>query len=49
MKPSCTTALEDSFYKNLEFGVGGRRGINSVGKNRINKHKLSRNTQGLSN
>ena len=32
-----TTALEDSFYKNLEFGTGGMRGIMGVGDNRINK------------
>ena len=29
--------LEDSFYKNLEFGTGGMRGIMGVGTNRINK------------
>ncbi len=41
--------LEDSFYKNLEFGTGGMRGIMGVGTNRINKYTLGKNTQGISN
>lgn len=41
--------LEDSFYKNLEFGTGGMRGIMGIGDNRINKYTLGKNTQGLSN
>jgi len=41
--------LEDSFYKNLEFGTGGMRGVMGVGNNRINKYTLGKNTQGLSN
>jgi phosphomannomutase len=41
--------LEDSFYKNLEFGTGGMRGIMGLGDNRINKYTLGKNTQGLSN
>lgn len=40
--------LEDSFYKDLEFGTGGMRGIMGVGTNRINKYTLGKNTQGLS-
>ena len=40
--------LEDSFYKNLEFGTGGMRGIMGAGINRINKYTLGKNTQGLS-
>ncbi|MBL4663509.1 MAG: phospho-sugar mutase [Flavobacteriaceae bacterium] len=40
--------LEDSFYKNLEFGTGGMRGIMGVGDNRINKYTLGKNTQGIS-
>ena len=40
--------LEDAFYKNLEFGTGGMRGIMGVGTNRINKYTLGKNTQGLS-
>ena len=41
--------LEESFYKNLEFGTGGMRGIMGLGDNRINKYTLGKNTQGLSN
>jgi len=41
--------LEDAFYKNLEFGTGGMRGVMGVGNNRINKYTLGKNTQGLSN
>ncbi len=41
--------LEESFYKNLEFGTGGMRGIMGVGNNRINKYTLGKSTQGLSN
>ncbi len=40
--------LEDSFYKNLEFGTGGMRGIMGAGTNRINKYTLGKNTQGIS-
>ena len=41
--------LEDRFYKDLEFGTGGMRGVMGVGTNRINKYTLGKNTQGLSN
>lgn len=41
--------LEESFYKNLEFGTGGMRGVMGLGDNRINKYTLGKNTQGLSN
>ena len=41
--------LKESFYKNLEFGTGGMRGIMGVGTNRINKYTLGKNTQGLAN
>ncbi|WP_053990324.1 phospho-sugar mutase [Mangrovimonas sp. TPBH4] len=41
--------LKESFYKDLEFGTGGMRGIMGVGTNRINKYTLGKNTQGLSN
>ncbi|MGB5820158.1 MAG: phospho-sugar mutase [Saonia sp.] len=44
-----TEELKDRFYKNLEFGTGGMRGIMGVGTNRINKYTLGKNTQGLSN
>jgi phosphoglucomutase len=37
----------ESFYKNLEFGTGGMRGIMGVGTNRINRYTLGKNTQGL--
>ncbi|GLB52296.1 phosphoglucomutase [Neptunitalea chrysea] len=41
--------LNESFFKNLEFGTGGMRGVMGVGTNRINKYTLGKNTQGLSN
>jgi len=41
--------LEESFYKNLEFGTGGMRGVMGAGTNRINKYTLGKNTQGLAN
>lgn len=41
--------LEDAFYKNLEFGTGGMRGIMGVGTNRINKYTLGAATQGVAN
>ena len=41
--------LEESFYKNAEFGTGGMRGVMGVGTNRINRYTLGKNTQGLSN
>ncbi len=40
--------LKDRFYKNLEFGTGGMRGVMGVGTNRINKYTLGKSTQGLS-
>ncbi len=41
--------LKDRFYKNLEFGTGGMRGVMGTGTNRINKYTLGKSTQGLSN
>jgi phosphoglucomutase len=41
--------LADRFYKDLEFGTGGMRGVMGAGTNRINKYTLGKNTQGLSN
>ena len=41
--------LEDCFYKDLEFGTGGMRGLMGVGPNRINKYTLGKNTQGICN
>ncbi|MDQ1148131.1 phosphoglucomutase [Sphingobacterium zeae] len=43
------TELTDSFYKDLEFGTGGLRGIMGVGSNRMNKYMIGKATQGLSN
>ncbi|MEO6683630.1 MAG: phospho-sugar mutase, partial [Ginsengibacter sp.] len=41
--------LEDSFYKDLEFGTGGLRGIMGVGSNRMNKYTVGMATQGYAN
>lgn len=41
--------LTDSFYKDLEFGTGGLRGIMGVGSNRMNKYTIGMATQGLAN
>ncbi len=41
--------LDEAFYKNLEFGTGGLRGIMGVGTNRINKYTIGMATQGFSN
>ncbi len=41
--------LYESFYKNLEFGTGGLRGIMGVGTNRMNKYTVGMATQGLCN
>lgn len=43
------TDLIDSFYKDLEFGTGGLRGIMGPGSNRINKYTIGMATQGLAN
>ncbi|MDR2122156.1 MAG: phospho-sugar mutase [Flavobacteriaceae bacterium] len=41
--------LDDAFYKSLEFGTGGMRGIMGVGINRLNKYTYGQATQGLAN
>jgi phosphoglucomutase len=41
--------LADSFYRNLEFGTGGLRGIMGVGTNRMNKYTVGMATQGFAN
>ena len=41
--------LKDRFYKDLELGTGGKRGIRGAGSNRVNKYTLGKATQGLSN
>jgi len=43
------TELTDSFYRDLEFGTGGLRGIMGAGSNRINKYTIGAATQGLAN
>lgn len=41
--------LADAFYRNLEFGTGGLRGIMGVGTNRVNKYTIGMATQGFAN
>ncbi len=41
--------LEEAFYKDLEFGTGGLRGVMGVGSNRMNKYTVGMATQGLAN
>jgi phosphoglucomutase len=41
--------LEDAFYRNLEFGTGGLRGIMGIGTNRMNKYTVGMATQGYAN
>jgi len=41
--------LTESFYKKLEFGTGGLRGIMGAGTNRMNKYTVAKATQGLAN
>ena len=41
--------FNDAFYKNLEFGTGGMRGIMGVGPNRVNKYTFGKTTQGICN
>src|SRR5215216_7932465 len=41
--------LADAFYKNLEFGTGGLRGIMGIGTNRMNKYTIGIATQGYAN
>jgi phosphoglucomutase len=49
LQNSHPSELEESFYKNLEFGTGGLRGIMGVGTNRINKYTIGMATQGFAN
>lgn len=44
-----TEDIIDAFYRDLEFGTGGLRGIMGVGTNRVNKYTIGAATQGLSN
>ena len=49
IKNASADEITDAFYKDLEFGTGGLRGIMGPGTNRINKYTLGKATQGLSN
>ena len=49
LRSSDPAGLEDAFYKNLEFGTGGLRGIMGVGTNRMNRYTVGMATQGLAN
>ncbi|MTI30006.1 phospho-sugar mutase, partial [Xanthovirga aplysinae] len=49
LKEENKNELEDAFYKDLEFGTGGLRGLMGVGTNRMNIYTVGAATQGLSN
>lgn len=49
MQQSKPDELADAFYKNLEFGTGGLRGIMGIGTNRMNKYTVGMATQGYAN
>jgi len=49
LNASDESELVDSFYKDLEFGTGGLRGLMGIGSNRMNKYTVGTATQGLSN
>ena len=49
MQKEDPAGLEDAFYKDLEFGTGGLRGIMGVGSNRMNKYTVGMATQGYAN
>ena len=49
LRNSDPAGFEDAFYRNLEFGTGGLRGIMGVGTNRMNKYTVGMATQGLAN
>lgn len=49
LKPGNESELEDAFYRNLEFGTGGLRGIMGIGSNRMNKYTVGMATQGMAN
>ena len=49
LQPENKSQLEDAFYKDLEFGTGGLRGLMGVGSNRMNKYTVGKATQGLAN
>ncbi len=49
LKKEDEAQLEDAFYRDLEFGTGGLRGIMGVGTNRMNKYTVGMATQGYAN
>lgn len=49
MQTSNPDELMDSFYRNLEFGTGGLRGIMGIGTNRMNRYTVGMATQGFAN
>ncbi|MCW3073985.1 MAG: phosphoglucomutase [Flaviaesturariibacter sp.] len=49
MQGSNPDELADAFYRNLEFGTGGLRGIMGIGTNRMNKYTIGMATQGYAN
>lgn len=49
LKAENPTELTESFYRSLEFGTGGLRGIMGVGTNRMNKYTVGMATQGYAN
>lgn len=49
LQESNAEELGDAFYRNLEFGTGGLRGLMGVGTNRINKYTIGMATQGYAN
>lgn len=49
LRDSDPVGFEDAFYRNLEFGTGGLRGIMGIGTNRMNKYTVGMATQGLAN
>ncbi|MGZ5136054.1 MAG: phospho-sugar mutase, partial [Flavitalea sp.] len=49
LNEQANTEITDSFYRDLEFGTGGLRGIMGPGSNRINKYTIGSATQGLCN
>jgi len=49
LQTSQPALLQDAFYRNLEFGTGGLRGLMGVGTNRVNKYTIGMATQGFSN
>lgn len=47
--PNSEKEIEDRFYRNLEFGTGGLRGVIGAGTNRMNIYTIRKATQGLAN